>query len=68
MGLGSVIREEASWGKTTNGAEAMVATGSALLDMFGRAGAMRGADEIDKQIMISQAFKENADFAVKLLF
>lgn len=68
MGLGSVIREEASWGKTTNGAEARVATGSALLDMFGRAGAMRGADEIDKQIMISQAFKENADFAVKLLF
>ena len=68
MGLGSAIREEASWGKTTNGAEARVATGSALLDMFGRAGAMRGADEIDKQIMISQAFKENADFAVKLLF
>lgn len=68
MGLGSAIREEASWGKTDNGADAKVATGSALLDMFGRAGAMRGADDTDKQIMISQAFKENADLAVKLLF
>ena len=68
MGLGSAIREEASWGKTANGADAKVATGSALLDMFGRAGAMREADNTDKQIMISQAFKENADLAVKLLF
>ena len=68
MGLGSAIKEEASWGKTANGADAKVATGSALLDMFGRAGAMRGADAMDKQIMISQAFKENADLAVKLLF
>lgn len=39
MSLGSAIREEASWGKTANGADAKVATGSALLDMFGRAGA-----------------------------
>ena len=67
-GLGNAIKEEASWGKTWNGADAKVKTGSACLDMFGRAGAMRQASVTDKELLLSKAFAEDADIAVKLLF
>lgn len=58
----------ATWGKTWNGADALDSTGSALLDMFGRAGAMRAASVEDKQELISKAYSEDADAALKLLF
>jgi len=66
--LRAAILEEASWGKTWNGADAKVTTDSACLDMFGRAGAMRASNLVDKQIMISKAYQEDPDIAVKLLF
>lgn len=66
--LRSAIKDEAKWTKTWNGADALKTTDSALLDMFGRAGAMRACDKTEKQIVFSRAFKEDPDAAVKLLF
>lgn len=68
MGLREAIKDESQWGKTWNGADTLVTTQSACLDMFGRAGAMRQASKDDKEIMFSRAFAEDKDIAVKLLF
>lgn len=68
MSLRNAIIEEKSWGLTANGAVAKVETGNACLDMFGRAGAMRGSDVQTKQLMFAEAFNEDADIATKLLF
>ena len=68
MNLRDAIKEESQWGKTWNGADTLVTTQSSCLDMFGRAGAMRAASVEDKEIMFSQAFAEDKDIAVKLLF
>ena len=37
----TAMRNEAAWGKTWNGADALTTTLNSCLDMFGRAGAMR---------------------------
>lgn len=63
----SVI-EVMSWGKTWNGADTKIVTGSNCLDMFARSGAMRNAKEAEKELLFSKAFQEDADIAVKLLF
>lgn len=68
MGLREAIKEEAKWTKTWNGADALGTTDSALLDMFGRAGAMRACDVTEKEIVISRALAENVEHALKLLF
>lgn len=68
MGLREAIKEEKKWTTTENKAVALNTSGDALLDMLGRAGAMREASKVDKQIMFSRAFAENPDAAVKLLF
>ena len=67
-GLREAINDEAKWGKTWNGEDALKTTESACLDMFGRAGAVRALSTEEKQIMFSRAFKEDPDIAVKLLF
>lgn len=66
--LRTAINDEMQWGKTWNGADALVTTQNACLDMFGRAGAMRQASVEDKELMFSQAFAEDKDIAMKLLF
>lgn len=66
--LRAAINDEAKWTQTWNGADALCKTGSACLDLFGRAGAMRNASVEDKEIMISRAYAEDPDAAVKLLF
>ncbi len=68
MNLRDAILEEKSWDLTDNGAIAKVETGSACLDLFGRAGAMRNASIMDKQLLFGNAFAEDPDMAVKLLF
>lgn len=68
MGLREAIKEENKWTETWNGCDALGTTDSACLDFFGRAGAMRQASVEDKELMISKAFAENQDIAVKLLF
>ena len=62
------IDNENKWTKTWNGEDALRTTTSKCLDFFGRAGAMRGADLMDKLDMFDAAFKEDKDIAVKLLF
>lgn len=66
--LREAIKKEAAWTTTENGADALNTTGSACLDMFGRAGAMRQNPDSEKEIMISRAYTEDPDMAVKLLF
>lgn len=66
--LREAVHNEAKWGKTWNGCDTLNTTDSACLDMFGRAGAMRGATVTDKEILFSKAFAEDKDIAVKLLF
>lgn len=72
IGYGSSLRraiaEEASWGKTWNGADAKVTSGSACVDMFGRAGSMRQASSDSIKLLFSAAWKEDKDIALKLLF
>ena len=66
--LRAAIKEEMSWGVTENGQACKVTTANALLDMFGRAGAMRNSSVEDRRLMFNAAYNENADAAVKLLF
>lgn len=66
--LSDAINEELSWNKTWNGADALATTGNFNLDLFGRAGSMRSSDDEDKRLLFSNAFNEDADIAVKLLF
>lgn len=66
--LREAVHNEAKWTKTWNGCDTLNTTDSACLDMFGRAGAMRGATVDDKEVLFSKAFAEDKDIAVKLLF
>lgn len=62
------VNEDMKWGKTWNGADALVTTSSALLDFFALAGAMRSSSTMEKHTLFDEAYKENADYAMKLLF
>jgi len=66
--LGNAIEKETAWGTTWNGADTLMTTGTYCLDLFGRAGAMRSASVHDKQELFAEAYNENADMAMKLLF
>ena len=68
MGLREAIQNEAKWTETWNGAEVLGTTGDSLLNMFGRAGAMRSCTTEEKEIMVSQAYAQNPEAALKLLF
>jgi hypothetical protein len=61
MSLREAIHNESKWTKTWNGADTLATTDSACLDMFGRAGAMRGCDTNEKEIVFSRAFREDKD-------
>lgn len=64
----NAMNNERAWGKTTNGADALVTTLNAALDLFGRSGAMRGASTEDKRCLMRASYDEDADVAMKLLF
>lgn len=66
--LRAALTEEASWGKTWNGADTKVTTSSACLDMFGRAGSVRALDNSEKTLIFEKAWKEDKEIALKLLF
>lgn len=68
MGLREAITEQSKWDKTWNGADALKTTGSPLLDMFGRAGSMRGCSTTEKELVVSRAYKVDPEAALKLLF
>ena len=62
------VKEDMKWGKTWNGADKLNTTSSALLDFFALAGSMRKAAPIEKITLFDEAYKENPDYAMKLLF
>lgn len=68
MELNKAIKETMAWGTTDNGCETLTTSGSYLMDLFARGGSMRGASAESQKILFDSAFKENADFATRLLF
>lgn len=66
--LREAVKNEMKWDTTDNGAVCLNTTGNACVDMFGRAGSMRGASEDDRVELFVRAFNEDALTAVKLLF
>lgn len=66
--LTDAIDNETKWTETWNGADALKTTGSACVDFLGRAGAMREASVEEKQMLFDKAWKENPEYALKLLF
>lgn len=62
------MKNECSWTKTTNGADARFSTGNPLVDMFGAIGSMRNVpdDEVIKKYVAAYNFDKN--LAMKLLF
>ena len=59
MNFSDVMREEAKWGKTENGADAKNTTDSALLDMFALLGAMRNRPDEDIIKKFELAYQED---------
>ncbi len=62
------LRQTANFTRTENGGAAYAGTGSACLDLFAAAGALRGADEAEIVTRFLRAYAEDADLAVKALF
>lgn len=68
MGFGDALEKESMKKLTDNGREAFSRTGSRLVDLFGRAGSMRGVSEKEKASLFDMAYAENAEAAMRLLF
>lgn len=66
--FGDAMQTEMNWGKTWNGADTLVSTSNACLDLFGRSGALREASLDEKLNLILKAYNENPDIAMKILF
>ena len=64
----NAMKGESAWGKTWNGADALTTTLNKVLDMFGRAGAVRNLSVADKKLMFKEAFEEDATLALRCLF
>lgn len=64
----TAMRNESVWSNTLNGATCLSSTLNKCLDLFGRAGALRFATVTEKQTLFYEAFEENSDIAMKLLF
>jgi hypothetical protein len=68
MNLGEAMNQENNWSVTENGAEALVSTGSSLLDFYGSLGNYRNSNTARKTADFDKAFHEDALFATKILF
>lgn len=68
MDFTNAMSTEMSHTTTDNGEDALSTTGSRCLDFFGRIGAMRSGDKLEKLDLFDAAYKENPDSAMKLLF
>lgn len=67
MGFANVMKNDANWTKTTNGADVRSTTGSAVLNLFARVGGMRDADEAEIIRMWHDARNENVELADNLV-
>lgn len=68
MNLGTAMRNEANWGVTENGADALVSTGSALLNLYASFGNYRSDETATKTADFDAAFAESPLDATKILF
>lgn len=62
------LKSEANLTHTENGAVTYRSTGSACLDLFAAAGALRGAEDAEIAGRFLRAYGEEADLAMKILF
>lgn len=68
INLLSALKNETNYVYTENGGLTHKTTGSRLLDMFAMGAAMRNRSDKDVILMFQQAYFENADLAMKMLF
>lgn len=68
MKFAEAIKEETTWTRTENGAEAKNTTGNACLDLFGTIGALR--ERRDKEVirLFKAAYQEDPLTATRILF
>ena len=63
-----VLRKEARFTETENGAVALNTTGNACLDLFGTIGSLRHANELRIRNLFCEAYREDPLFATKIVF
>ena len=68
MSFADVLRREGNFTRTENGAVALNTTGSACLDLFSVAGALREAEDARAEALGAQAYRENPLLATKIVF
>ena len=68
MNFANLLREEAKWTRTENGAYALNTTSGALLDMFSSLAAMRGRNDQDLIKTFELAYLEDPLGALRCLF
>lgn len=68
MNFANLLRSEAKWTKTENGAHALNTTSGALLDMFGALAAMRGRTDQELIRIFELAWLENPLDTLRCLF
>ncbi|MBR1471020.1 MAG: DUF2828 family protein [Lachnospiraceae bacterium] len=68
MKFTEILKKEAAFTHTENGAVALNTTGDACLDLFSTIGALREAEEARIERLFADAYKEDALFATKVAF
>ena len=68
MNFAEAMENKSNWKVTENGAPARTTTGDNLVDLFAVIGAMREREESDIISMWENAYREDAELAVRMIF
>lgn len=68
MNFAKAMENKSNWKLTENGAPARTTTGNSLIDLFAIIGAMRERPEADIISMWENAYRENPELAVRMIF
>ena len=68
MNFAEAMENKSNWKLTENGASARTTTGDNLVDLFAVIGAMREREESDIISMWENAYREDAELAVRMIF
>lgn len=68
MNFAEAMENKSNWKLTENNAPARTTTGDNLIDLFAVIGAMREREESDIVSMWENAYRENAELAVRMIF
>ena len=68
MNFAEAMENKSNWKLTENGAPARTTTGDNLIDLFAVIGAMREREETDIISMWENAYREDAELAVRMIF